>query len=108
MASCDATRRDTTSLEVWKGLVESVTCTPILTGVPFAVVAVPVITPLELRLKPLGNCPLVIFQVRGSTPPADKRVSVYGMPATASDNGPAGVPIVKRATERNVTLVVAI
>jgi len=87
-------------------LVESVTCTAILTGVEFAVTGVPLITPPELKLRPAGNCPLVIFQASGVMPPDDTRVARYGTPPTASGKGPAGVPIINSAAERKVTFTV--
>jgi hypothetical protein len=99
------------------GLPESATWT-VKVDVPVAV-GVPEITPLLLRLKPLGSVPEAKLHVRAPAPPLACRVTEYAAPTVPAVRGEVvatvggGVPItltdtdfVASATEVAVTVAV--
>ena len=63
---------------------------------PPAVVGVPLITPLELRVSPTGNVPEVMLQLYGAVPPVAVNVCEYAAPVVPFNKLP--VVIVKLLT----------
>jgi len=69
----------------WTGELESVTFTVKLLDCAEAV-GVPLIVPLEARVRPEGNAPEVTLQTYGCTPPVAERLAWNCMPAWAFAN----------------------